>query len=146
MAELTTISQYAKQNGISYQAINQQIKRYESELKEHIIKDGKTRLLDEEAVAFLDSHRVGTKVSVVSGESVSKVEQLEKEKAELLTKLNVAYEALLAEKDKNVALLEKNNELQLLIAQKPEEKTEEKTEAVPEGNRFKRAWKELMKK
>jgi TolA-binding protein len=52
-----TIKQYAKSRGVSYEATRKSIERHANELKDHITTEGRTRILDEEAVEILDRHR-----------------------------------------------------------------------------------------
>ena len=52
-----SIKDYAKQKGVTYEAIRKQISRYKNELEGHIVVDHRRQLLDETAVAILDKHR-----------------------------------------------------------------------------------------
>lgn len=44
---MVSIRDYAKMNNVSYEAIRQQVKRYEDELNGHIIKQNRTQFLDD---------------------------------------------------------------------------------------------------
>ena len=123
--ELTTITQYAAENGVSYQAVSQQIKRYSDKLEGHIIKQGKTRYLDEEAVTFLNQHRIGTKISVINSDNVSRIEQLESQNKALLTKIVELQDKAIKDKESYIALQDKYSEL-LAITTKKEEATDRK--------------------
>ena len=52
-----SVAQYAESRGVSQAAIRKQISRYSVELEGHITIHNRKRLLDDAAVAFLDSHR-----------------------------------------------------------------------------------------
>lgn len=54
---MITLKDYAQNRCISYEAVRLTVKRYQSELEGHIIKKGRTRFLDDQAVNFLDDHR-----------------------------------------------------------------------------------------
>ena len=43
---MISIRDYAKKNNVSYEAIRKQVKRYENELRGHIIKKSRTQFLD----------------------------------------------------------------------------------------------------
>lgn len=55
---MITIKDYARETGVSYEAVRQRIKRYEDELGGHIHRQGRTQFLDDVAVAFLNEHRM----------------------------------------------------------------------------------------
>ena len=55
---MVSLKEYAKNKGVSYEAVRKQVNRYKDELKGHISKVNRTQYLDEEAVAFLDSKRL----------------------------------------------------------------------------------------
>lgn len=112
-----TLRDYAKQNNISYEAVRKQVVRYQDELAEHLIKDGRQQFLDEEAVAFLDARRQKNPVAVIQIEKDEKIEQLEYENKILLQQLVTVQDTLLKEKEKTDALLaEKKGEIALLEA------------------------------
>ena len=73
---MVSIRDYAKMNNVSYEAIRQQVKRYEDELNGHIIKQNRTQFLDDVAVDILDQHRKenpeGTKYQCVKDTGLSK--------------------------------------------------------------------------
>lgn len=51
---MKTLKEYANENHITYEAVRQQVKRYEKELSNHIKKIKRTKYLDEFAIEFLD--------------------------------------------------------------------------------------------
>ena len=62
-----SLKDYAKELGISYEAVRQQVNKKQDELEGHIKNIGKTRFLDEEA-----RHILSNKKSAVSHSAVSK--------------------------------------------------------------------------
>lgn len=52
-----SLKEYCKSREVTYEAVRRQLIRYEEELGEHLIKNGRFYFLDEEAIAFLDTHR-----------------------------------------------------------------------------------------
>ena len=110
---MISIKDYAYQKNISYEAVRQQVKRYEKQLGEHVVKVGRTKYLDEEAVAFLDDKRKKNPVIILEQNKDDELEQLKNENKALLLKVAELQEALLNEKDKvemlreeKIALLE----------------------------------------
>lgn len=115
--ELIKLMDYARESGITIQTLGRKLKRYSKELDGHIITEGRTRFLDKEAVAFLDSKRGKGAMSVVVKDSSKEVEALKDKISELEGKLNTSYEMLLTERQKYTSLLEEHTALQLSIAQ-----------------------------
>lgn len=94
---MVKIKEYAEEHGVSYEAVRSQIKRYSTELSDHIIKKGRTQYLDEDAVAFLDEKRKENPIVVVDNQLVDQIKSLQEENSRL--------------RDQIIALLEKNNDL-----------------------------------
>lgn len=111
-----TIKEYSEQKRVTYEAVRQQVVRYRDELKEHIIYQGKTQMLDEFAIEFLDERRSSNPVVVLDEERKDEIEVLKKE-------VEVLREELIAHKDRIIylqnesrELLEAKQEAQLLLA------------------------------
>ena len=85
---LITIKDYAKQKGVSYEAIRKQIKRYEEELKDHLQKQNRFLMLDEEAVKFLDDKRAENPVIVYEQNKDEALEELLQQNNMLLVQMN----------------------------------------------------------
>lgn len=96
---MISIKDYAGQKNVSYEAIRKQIKRYKGELEGHIFKDGRTQLLDEVAVDFLDEKRQTNPVVIYETNREEELEQLKEENKTLLLKIANLQEELLREKD-----------------------------------------------
>jgi len=119
---VVSLKEYAKNKGVSYEAVRKQVNRYKDELKGHISKVNRTQYLDEEAVAFLDSKRAESPIIIMESGKDEEIQRLEMENKALLLKVAELQEALLKEKDQ-VKLLQ-NEKIELLEAknQKKEKK------------------------
>lgn len=91
---MITIKDYAKQKGVSYEAIRKQIKRYDAELEGHLIKQNRFLMLDEEAVQFLDGKRSENPVIVYEQNKDEELEQLRQENKMLLIQMNTVQDQL----------------------------------------------------
>lgn len=119
---MVSIKEYAKNKGVSYEAVRKQVNRYKNDLAGHIEKVNRTQYLDEEAVAFLDNKRAENPIVIMDIERDEEIQRLEMENKALLLKVAELQEALLKEKDQ-VKLLQ-NEKIELLEAknQKAEKK------------------------
>lgn len=124
---MISIREYAKKNNVSYEAIRQQVKRYEAELEGHIHKQNRTQFLDDEAVAILDQHRQESPVVILNQDIDDKIKQLEEENKNLLIKVA-------AQADKIAELSEWKSDQSLLIAEAHQTKIllEEKKSEIQE--------------
>lgn len=122
---MISIKEYAKKNNVSYEAIRQQVKRYEAELEGHIHKQNRTQFLDDEAVSILDQHRQESPVVILNQDIDDKIKQLEEENKNLLIKVA-------AQADKIAELSEFKSEQALLIAESNYNKAllEEKSKTI----------------
>ena len=91
---MITIKDYAKQKGVSYEAIRKQIKRYEDELEGHLVKQNRFLMLDDEADQFLDSKRSENPVIVYEQNKDEELEQLRHENKVLLIQMNTVQDHL----------------------------------------------------
>ena len=91
---MITIKDYAKQKGVSYEAIRKQINRYEDELEGHLVKQNRFLMLDDEAVQFLDSKRSENPVIVYEQNKDEELEQLRHENKVLLIQMNTVQDHL----------------------------------------------------
>lgn len=151
---MITIREYARKNNVSYEAIRKQIKRYENELKEHIIKQNRTQFLDEVAVEILDRHRGESHIVIVNQDTSSKLQLLEEENKNLLVKVAAQADKIsqLSEKLKNkteemTSLLLEDKEKTLLLEQKKNQEEElERLKKELEAERNKGFFSRLFKK
>lgn len=105
---MISLKEYAKEKGVSYEAIRKQVKKYINELEGHIIKIDRIQYLDDEAVSFLDSRRL--KKSVISME-LYKDDEIQRwiiENKSLLSRITELQDNLLKEKEL-VKILQKKN-------------------------------------
>lgn len=109
--QMISIKDYAQENGVSYEAVRQQVVRYKEELAGHIRKQGRTQYLDDVAVAILNDHRAQNPVVVYNkdaGEQLrslqAKVEELTEENRSLLKALNGAKDRIIELQEAQVLL------------------------------------------
>lgn len=115
---MKSIKAYAEERNISHQAVYQMMATHKEELKEHIIKDGRTRYLTPEAEAILDKYRNKSAIVVEAQNNSAEIEQLKIEKENLLIKVAAQADEIAElskwKADNSVALAYANyNELQL---------------------------------
>lgn len=148
--EATTMSMrdYSRLRAVTYEAVRQQVARYQKELEGHTFKanGSKKIMLDEFAVKFLDKHRMTRTVVVKASEDETEKElqrlrqQVEQLQAELfktnkeLVKLHESREQLLIDNAKNetlLALADKEHDLleqakkDLIVSQKELEESKQ---------------------
>lgn len=111
---MKTLKEYANENHITYEAVRQQVKRYEKELINHIKKIKRTKYLDEFAIEFLDKKRVDNPVIIMEYSKDDEIKRLVGENKALLLKVASLQEQLILEKE-NVQLLQ-NEKIELLEA------------------------------
>lgn len=110
-AGMISIKDYAKEKGVSYEAIRQSVDRYKNELEGHVIKQGKTRYLDDVATAILDSKRAGNPVIIVNEDKDERIAALEEENKALLQRVAALQDQLLKEKERVTLLQQEKIEL-----------------------------------
>ena len=118
-----SIKDYAKRNNVSYEAVRQQVVRYASELEGHIIKDGRQQLLDDDAVAFLDSKREKNPVVIMQQDKDDLIENLEAENKALLQRVALLQDDLIKAKDLQLQMQIELTEQKLLAAKTVEAET-----------------------
>ena len=131
------IKDYAKEKHVSYEAVRKQIKRYEADLEGHIIRQGNTQFLDDEAVKFLDGKRASNPVIIYEHDKDIQIEQLQEENANLKTALAEAehkraetLEALAKEKDLRI-----EQQSQMLALEQKSDADKKRMDEVIESNR-----------
>lgn len=95
---IISLKEYARQHNISYEAVRKQVKRYSKDLAGHIVKDGRQQLLDEDAVAFLDSKREKNPVVIFNQDKDDTIKALEAENKSLLHRVVLLQEQLAEQK------------------------------------------------
>lgn len=99
-----TVSEYAQIKGVSTQAVSNHLKRYKKELSEHVIKRGRSRVLDEYAVDFLNQKVIGSRVTIYDGTKDEEIRQLREEVNQLQQQLIDVQQDFLQEKDRTRTL------------------------------------------
>lgn len=120
-----SLKDYARDKGISYEAVRQQVNRYKPELSGHIQKKGRTQFLDDEAIAFLDSKRQENPIILIQADKDEEIQRLQDENKALLVKIAELQDALLREKDTVKAL--QTEKIELLEAKQEQEAAKRKS-------------------
>lgn len=133
-----TLQEYASSRGITYEATRQAVKRAEPDILPHITKQGRTRILDLEAVTMLDKLRTGKRVKVIRQNTPEPDETIDRLKNEIIILQRQLLEA--REQNQQTALLnaqsvarleamtDTNNRLQSELDTKQSELEQLKTE------------------
>jgi len=108
---MVSIKDYAHAKGVTYEAVRKQIGRYSTELEGHISKTGKTQMLDEYAVEFLDSKRNNNAVAVFNVQRNAEIDDLKAQVAEMEAQIEAAKAKVLEQAEE----LKKSAEKQLLL-------------------------------
>lgn len=99
-----TLKEYAERSHVTYEAVRQLVKTHAEALEGHISKQGRARVLDEEACAYLDSVRQQNPVVVMAASRDEELERLTAENKALMVQVMQLQDALLQERDKVAAL------------------------------------------
>ncbi len=96
---MISLKDYAREKGVSYEAVRKQVTRYKDELEGHITKENRTQYLDDAAVEFLNHKRATNPVILMEASRDDEVQRLTDENKALLLKVAELQDALLREKD-----------------------------------------------
>ena len=123
-----SVKEYARSRGISAEIVRRQLIRYEKELEGHLKPQGKTKLLDEEAVTFLDGHRLQKSVTIelTDQEAQREINALKQTIEELRIKLEDAKTAVIELQEKQISLIEEKGRFQGMLEEK--ERSQKDTE------------------
>ncbi len=98
-----TIREYATSRAVSYETVRRQVTAYKKDLKGHTEKQGKTTILDDYAVDFLDKHRQPRSVVLTASD-----EEVQNELQKLHDKVHQLQEELY---QKQVAITDLKDEI-----------------------------------
>lgn len=79
-----TLQEYAKTRNITYEAVRQAVKKASPDIDSHITKNGRTRILDNEAVKILDTRRKGSSVTVIKAKATETEQTVDQLKNEII--------------------------------------------------------------
>lgn len=82
-----TMRDYAHQCGVTYEAIRSQVARYKKDLEGHLLRQGRSLVLDDCAIDFLDERRRGNPVVMAQVDLQEQLRQLQEENKALLIKV-----------------------------------------------------------
>ena len=130
-----TIKQYAESQNVTYEAVRKQIVGYGEELKDHIVRKGRTQYLDEWAVEFLTKRRRENPIILLSQDKDEEIEALRDQVESLRSKLLNAQNELLKSQEERLKAQDRIIELQDEAKQTLEDRT--KYTALLEDNQLK---------
>ena len=135
---MLSVKEYAKLRNISYEAARQSILHHKKELDGHIIKQGKTRYLDETAVELMDQWRVVKlpNLSVVEPSKEETIDGLKNEVIRLNQQLVSLYERIDELQEESKKGIEARARVELLESSAQSAK-EEQTALKNELDRYK---------
>lgn len=129
-----TIRDYARQHGVSYEAVRKQVVQYRKELNDHIIMQGRKQYLDDEAVRILDDHRKKSAVSVVVEDRSVRIQELEEENKHLMAEIarlqaegNACRDQIIQLLTEKQSYLEDKGRISLMLEQHEQQGKELKT-------------------
>lgn len=129
-----TIRDYARQHGVSYEAVRKQVVQYRKELNDHIIMQGRKQYLDDEAVRILDDHRKKSAVSVVVEDRSVRIQELEEENKHLMAEIarlqaegNAFRDQIIQLLTEKQSYLEDKGRISLMLEQHEQQERELKT-------------------
>ena len=118
---MVSIKDYAKEHGVSYEAVRSQVARYMDRevdgfrLSDHISKVGRTQYIDDKGIAFLDERRSRSPIVIQQEERDETIERLR-------TRVDELQARLIAAQDEYRVLMEEKHEIEMreqaLIADK----------------------------
>lgn len=130
---MQTVKEYARSRGISTEAVNKQLRKNPEELEGHVFPVGKTFELDEEAIQYLDEHRLQRTVLIepVNEEVKKMMQQKDAAIQELQEKLRIAQNQIIEAQAREIAwnkeklsLIEDRGRYQGLLESKDREQSE----------------------
>ena len=129
---MVTLKEYAKNKGISYEAVRKQVARYKETLDDRIVVSGKTQYLDEDAVKFLDGRRAVNAVHIIEHDKDEQIEELQRQNENMRLKIMELQDQLIKSKDqlleRDQQLLEIKDQLHLLTVKTDSEEKEKQSE------------------
>lgn len=136
---MLSIAEYAKTRHISQTAIRRQLKTYAEELEGHIVETNRRKMLDDDAIAFLDSHRMPREVIIeqASSEAKKEVEDLKSKLDLMKDQIQLLQGRIISLQDEKMDLIADQTRNQLLLEAKDKEATDlqEKLETMDQDNR-----------
>lgn len=146
---MISLKEYAKKNKISYEAVRKQVKVYEEQLTDHIHIQKRTRYLDEEAEAFLDTKRE-KEIVVLIDDQKDTTEELIKENNALKEKIIFLQEQYIAKTEQLAQASIENKENKYLLEMQEAMSNKEidrlNHELEEQKNSYKKTWFGLYKK
>lgn len=123
---MISLKDYALKHGVSYEAVRQQVARHKKDLGDHLLKQGRTRFLDEEGERFLDSKRSESPVVVMNESRDDRIKELESQVQTLQLKVLELQDQIISRDDR---ILELSDRI-LLLSTGPERSDSDREESI----------------
>ena len=123
---MISLRDYAKDAGISYEAVRKKVNQYREELEGHVHQQGRTKYLDDVAVAFLNDHRSHAPAVLYEAGRDQDLIALRKENDELKDKLILAFERM----QEQQALLVEAKAAQLMLESASQEASQARERVI----------------
>ncbi|MDL2238401.1 hypothetical protein LJC56_11360 [Christensenellaceae bacterium OttesenSCG-928-K19] len=98
------VSEFAKEKRVSTAAVSNHLKRYQKELKGHIIQQGRRKFLDDFAIEFLSGKISGSQIIIYDSAKDEEIQQLQTENKQLHQQLIQVQQDFLQSQEKTHAL------------------------------------------
>lgn len=118
-----SIRDYAKSRNVAYESVRRQTQRYKKELKDSIKTVGNKKILSDDAIKFLDAHRMPRNVVVQASDNDAEKElqRLRNENDRLRNELLLRQSEIIALQNNQMQLIEDKTKTAMQLEQKDQE-------------------------
>ena len=120
---MMTIKEYAQNQGVTYEAIRKQLKRYASELDGHIHQIGRRQFLDDFAMDFINEKRNDSPIIQRQQDKDDEIKELNQQLAKALAE-NGRLNQIIGKQGEKIASLAEQNSKVLQLEQSVQSKNE----------------------
>ena len=113
--EVRKIKDFAQEQGVSYEAIRRQVKKYAEDLEGHIITKGKTQYLDSYAMDFLADRRKESPIILLNQNINAELEETKLELEKMQKLLLEAQQRIILLQEDNIKAIESKAKYELLL-------------------------------
>lgn len=120
VGDMKSLKQYARERGISVEAVRRQLVRYSEELEGHVTTQNRAKYIDDEAEQFLDNHRLRRTVVLepTEEEVASELEAMRFELDRLKNEVVRLQGSVIKAQEENKSLIEYRTKYEGLIEYK----------------------------
>lgn len=112
---MKSIKEYAKEQGVSYEAIRRMVSRYSDELKPFLVKEGKKTYLTDKAIQFLEQKRNSNPTIIINQARDEEIDRLRSENERLNHKVEALQDMIIQMSAERSDLLVELKEKTLLL-------------------------------